>query len=784
MDDDIDEPDEIIEISGTADSLTVNPTRLTLEDNDMADVQLSIDPAEMGEEDGATTVLVTATRNILQQRTTIELTLRGTASADDYAVTGTLSITIPAGSESGTTRLIFGPVDDTIDEPDETIEISGLANGRPTSTTALTLIDNDDPPTSLTLTVRPDRFNEDDSAATAVTVTATLDGSTTFALPTSVALSLGGTASADDYSVEGTLSITIPAGAARGTTRLTFNPIQDLLKEGDETIEVSGSLLGLTVMPAVITLVDDDGEVLTVSFAAKEYTANEFGGPARVTLTVTPDADRPISVVLRVTLQGGASQSDYSGLPMPAAMVFKKGASVATIEIQAEPDDVHDPGESLLLQIGEPPNKVEIGEIPATTVRLVQQRQVQEFAEPIKTTLALTARAWAESAQRAIEARFDRHRQTEEGWWMPTYYEPEPGAEGWSALPGPFGGIGSWRERRNMGLIRPRLSLNKVLKSLKGWRPVLWSQLDTQHFSSPLWDHQGNMNAVHFGLDVHSGKRTLLGVSLMRGKSEVRYAAADDIQGETRSTLYSFHPYLHFQAHERFSLWTLGGVGRGPVTASELDRKHNLQSSGKLIAGGVRALAHTWGDRELGVRADANLAGVNADLPDETIQVGGYASRVRVLAEVTQTLKLGKQSLHLSGEAGGRLDRGQAERGGGLETGARVSWRNPRLGLDLTAHGNTLLWHQADYQSWGAGVQASWDSGADRRGWIVTLASSRGQGSGRTTAFERTLSINSMNRFEQALEVSYGRDLWSGLLTATIRLRQGAPEVSVDFRLN
>ena len=118
--------------------------------------------------------------------------------------------------------------------------------------------DDDQVVTSVTLTLDDDDIAEGEPSAL-ITVTATLDAITTTDL--SVALSLGGTATSQDYSVGGVQPITIDAGEITGQTVLTFAPIDDALVEGDETIIINGASQGLIVAEAVLTIVDDDADI-------------------------------------------------------------------------------------------------------------------------------------------------------------------------------------------------------------------------------------------------------------------------------------------------------------------------------------------------------------------------------------------------------------------------------------------------------------------------------------------------------------------------------------------
>ena len=139
-------------------------------------------------------------------------TANGTATAgSDYtAKSGTLTFTrAAAGSQTFTVQT----TDDTVDEGTGetfTVSISSPAGGggpAPSLGTAksvtTTITDDDDAPTGITLSASPNSLGEDDAEDGAITVTATLGGST---LPTSATVvtigTLAGTATKDtDYAV-------------------------------------------------------------------------------------------------------------------------------------------------------------------------------------------------------------------------------------------------------------------------------------------------------------------------------------------------------------------------------------------------------------------------------------------------------------------------------------------------------------------------------------------------------------------------------------------------------
>ena len=222
-----------------------------------------------------------------------------------------------------------------------------------------------------------------------------------------------GATEADDYTVSG-----LTDGA------LSFAP-EDLSKtfmivanedtdSDDETIELGFGTLpeGVSkgeMATATLTIVDAGPPELTVSFARAEYTIAEGGEPSSINVNISPAADRRVEVPLVVTTQGGATSQDYDGVP--ASIVFEVGATVVTFQMTALADQEDDPGKSIVLGFGDLPEAVSEGDPSETTVKFTQQRSAEQFSASMKILLAVTARSVADSAQTAIQSRFQRKRQ-------------------------------------------------------------------------------------------------------------------------------------------------------------------------------------------------------------------------------------------------------------------------------------------------------------------------------------------------------------------------------------
>ena len=162
-----------------SDDLAVTGDVVTIADDDETSTTVALtvdtDPVMsgpqtgIGEGDGSPSVVVTATLDnaVRSTATTITLTFTGSAvrgSGNDYELSGTLSVTIPADEVSGSRTITIIPHEERIDDGDKTIVIGGTPPGGSglsvTPASTITLSDNDDAPTAIKLTVSPTSVRE------------------------------------------------------------------------------------------------------------------------------------------------------------------------------------------------------------------------------------------------------------------------------------------------------------------------------------------------------------------------------------------------------------------------------------------------------------------------------------------------------------------------------------------------------------------------------------------------------------------------------------------------
>ena len=704
------------------------------------------------------------------------------------------------------------------------------------------------------------------------------------------------TTEAGDYTVEelgewdaqaGAGTLTFPAEETKQTFTITANHDGD---GEDETVELGfGELPEMVVAgePAAATVtLEDKGLVeLKVSFGRAEYQIGE-GRQADIEVKVAPPADRRVEVPLVVAPKGGASDEDYS--VAPAKVVFEEGESEGTISVEVLADEVNDPGEGIVLSLGELPEAVSAGDPSSTQVQFRQPRTAEQFSQTLEAMLAVITRSMGESAKTAIEGRFERHRQwrrlgaaggaaiaprawvrenrsgigseslegsggrraegpvvqsawgatqasaaTGSGWnsenretgtpgsWLRSLslgplgdivrsgqthlgasagsgMEPSGGVYGQDRLYGggvgdaPLGvGSGDFSGVRNQEVSLLEVSFEMApgeSEKETGWVPVLWGQGDLRRFNGHLtrigMDYRGGLEAAHVGLDLYADDKVLAGLSFMRSWGNMDYSD-DGIDGVLESRMSTFHPYLYWQPNERLSVWGIGGLGGGQVDVTEPGRVHDFDADFWMFAAGVRTVLSTRGNNEWGLRADVFTAQLETDASEDIVRVSGEAHRGRLMLEWVhdRELSVGRH-LSLKAEAGGRFDWGDAERGGGVETGFRLGYLDANSGLDVALHGRVLVAHESDYRDWGVGVQASWDPGEKQRGFRVSVNTSLGQdGGGRTTLWDNadavtrpvgTGALGQGSQFRMESEVAYGgmkAPGLPGLLTPYGRLR-------------
>ena len=322
---------------------------LTVEDNDTADttVTLSVDVDELAEGAGATTVTVTGTLSGDTPAGATAITLSvasgagdtGAVSGTDFTAVDDFQLTIAAGQTSATATFTLTPIEDSIDEPAETLTLSGAPADTGVGVAGavtLDIADNDDAP-ALVLSVDPATIAEDGGTST---VTVTTGTGSTYAASRTVTLTLSGTStSGSDYTIAQT-SLVLPAGT--GTTASSVNTtitgVDDSAADPGETIIVAGSVDGTAFGEAqTVTITDDEGASgVTLTLTP---TAVFEGGSSTVTARVSPVSPTAFTVTVSAAAESPADADDFTLNGTTLSFAANAAQSTGTVTIDANDDN-------------------------------------------------------------------------------------------------------------------------------------------------------------------------------------------------------------------------------------------------------------------------------------------------------------------------------------------------------------------------------------------------------------------------------------------------------------
>ena len=339
---------------------------ITIVDNDLAptNVTLSITPAEADESAQTVSIEVAAelggmTR--LASDVEVEITTTGdTAVAGADFQTATTTLTIPAGERRATGVLIVTVLDDTFDEVDETLTLTGtIMGGRSLTVTpaTFTIRDNDATPTRIGLSATGPAITEGGGPVD-LKMRATLLGGGTRPEATTVTLEVVDLTATltDDYSIGGALpEVAIPAGQFFGEADITITPVQDALYEGDEMMALRGTNLypALPVNGVALTILDDDPSPTTVALSFSQNTVRESEKSVTQTITATLEGSSTLTEDLRVNItiqnQDGVVRRSARGNLLGGWLVIPAGESaVDTSVVLSDLDDSVDDDDEVL----------------------------------------------------------------------------------------------------------------------------------------------------------------------------------------------------------------------------------------------------------------------------------------------------------------------------------------------------------------------------------------------------------------------------------------------------
>ena len=692
-DDAVDEMDERIDVRGTS-SLEVRAAALILADDDAPSttIVLSLDRTQVAEDAGATPVTVTATlgQSARTEDTVVMVSVSGSGAPGvvDFGAVEAFEVTIPAAASSGTGTFTVTPEDDAVDEMDERVDVRGEST-LVVQPAALILADDDDPSTSIALSLDRERMAEDAGVAT-VAVTATLDESArTVDTMVQVEVSGSGGSGVVGFEAVEAFEVTIPATMVSGAGTFVLTPLNDMAAAGDETVRVSGTS-DLPVTAATLILTDDDDASMATAWLARFGRTSASHVVDAVAERLRGAQGRRTHVTAGGQRLFGGSGGD-GGLATLAQGLFGAavpaggGLSMGGLALG---------GQRLFGTAGR------AGPRPAGGIAM--------GATPL-------------SVQTVGALGSDAHGR---------------------ALPGAALSWDRFRSMRGRDLLSQSSFHTSSAQDAdsgdaagRGARWAAWGRGAVTRFDGGegALSLDGDVVTGTAGVDYAQG-RLLAGLAVAHSVGDGTFTApgigvAAANAGELGSSLTSGHPYLGFAVSERLSLWGLFGYGQGEMSLSDGDALTETDIAMRMGAVGLRReLLSGPGGFDLAVNSDLFLVRMSSDAVAGQAAVVANATRLRVAMETGFGWTLASGGVVTpSLEVGVRYDDGDAERGTGVELGGGVRFADAARGLTMEASARTLLVHKASsFREWGAGGSLLVDPGAAGQGLSLGLWSSVG----------------------------------------------------------
>ena len=361
IDDNLDEPDVTVTVTGTTTSgLSIEPESglfvKILDDDDPPTVTLVLDPDSIDEDGGESTVTATLDKPSLEDiDVTVSASPVAPAEASDFTLSDETVLAIEAGDTTSSGTVTITANNNDVGAGDQRVTVSGeaVSDGdgdlTPPEDVTLTITEDDEVATTVTLTVDPSTVAEDAAGSDrTVMVTAELDGAREVATPVAVSVTGGTAVAGTDYAAVDDFTVTIAARMTSGSATFTLGPVDDQVDERAETVVLTGTTTAtdLTVAPAegvTVTITDNDPRP-QATLVLTPPTIDEDGGESTVTATL----DRPSSAVTTITVTHaritGTTSSDYRVSDNKVLTIAAgRRASTGTVTFTGKDNNVYQP---------------------------------------------------------------------------------------------------------------------------------------------------------------------------------------------------------------------------------------------------------------------------------------------------------------------------------------------------------------------------------------------------------------------------------------------------------
>lgn len=292
-------------VTASADSLIDSTAQITVLDNEVGALNLSVSVNTVAENNDALGEPLTAT---LSRNTPTDVALTAAlSSTDPNTLSVPASVTIPAGQVSATVSITV--VDDQLADGDANVTINANADGLLSSGVTLAVTDDEVP--TLSLGVAQDSIAENGG-----TTIANLSRNTPSTSPLEVNLT---SANAGRLSVPATVTF------LQGQSNVTFavSAVDNSIADGDANIGITADGNGLQSGLASVNVIDDDVPALNLSLSTNSV--SEIEGAFTASLSRNTPGVASLSVAL--------SSSDPSRVTIPSNVIIPAGQTSTTFTV-------------------------------------------------------------------------------------------------------------------------------------------------------------------------------------------------------------------------------------------------------------------------------------------------------------------------------------------------------------------------------------------------------------------------------------------------------------------
>ena len=297
---------------------------------------------------------------------TVNLSTSGSTTVTHDATDDMLTFTAANWATNQTVRVSAAEDDD--DHLDDTATISHSVTSTDTDyrsgSSDVTVTVTDDEGVPVTVNFKESTYTVDEGDTVDVTVNLNRDPERTVVISITKT-NQGGAVNGDYRGVPSSVTFN-SGGDTEQTFTVTARPDDD--NDDGESVKLTFGTLPDAVTASgatetTIAITDDDVPQVTVSFEESSYRVDE-GESVEVTVTLSADPERDVTVGISASGQGGATEqnntgADYSGVP--GSVMFGRGTTERTFTITAVNDTGDDDDESILLGFGNVPTGVTRG---------------------------------------------------------------------------------------------------------------------------------------------------------------------------------------------------------------------------------------------------------------------------------------------------------------------------------------------------------------------------------------------------------------------------------------